>query len=61
MKKLKLATEKPLLALRVLEAGTPVVVDFKNLTLDCLYPVVVAMAALPPFLVTQRTQAVTMI
>ncbi len=53
---LELAVKEPLPALGVLEAGAPVVVDFKDLALRGLDPVVVAVTALPPPFTTQRTQ-----
>ena len=40
--------KEPLLTLGMLEAGAPVVVNFKNLVLRGPDPVVVAVMALPP-------------
>ena len=57
MNELELAVKEPLPAFGVLEAGTPVVVDFEDLVLGGLDPVVVAVVALPPLSATQRTQA----
>jgi len=41
----------------VLEAGAPVEVDFKDLTLCGFDPVVVTVAALPPLFAAQRAPA----
>ena len=52
-----MTVKKPLSALGVLEVGASVVVDFKDLTLSGLDPVVITVAALPPLSATQRTAA----
>jgi len=45
---LELAVKEPLLTLGVLEAGAPVVVDFKDVTLRGLDTIVITVAPQPP-------------
>jgi len=50
-----LAVKEPLLALGMLEAGAPVIVDFKDLALSGLDPVIIAVTTLPPLSAAQGT------
>lgn len=49
--------KEPLLTLGMLEAGAPVVVNFKDLILRGPDPVVVAVVALPPFFAVRWARA----